>query len=911
MINMNRTSRLFRIVGGERQPRRRASFKPQPLPLEARCLLSKVPIPPGNPEVPIPPSNQRVDLSTIFWNGEAMPLNPGGKDNIPSPAVAGAMKTITITNDGPDMIYPFLRGQNSGIDPNSIGPDGKLDPAPYDPQDLVDHEFREYIGYSKPDGTDYLGLPKDQSITIQVPLVLWDGDNLYLATDGKRLTSSNLFGYDSNAKISIAATAPVSGTTWVQGSSEYPDHESPLVMFYYSGGAPVTLPNDAAAQLTEVTFRDEYLDNFITDPSQTFPLVNYDVSYVNNLLYPVSMEASNAPITYQTNPLPNPPDYYGKKDFGWLATDRDTATFEDAIDDFIHNTGDASIGDYFGKDSKGVERGWPQYYDPDSTVLNIPSGANLFANSPLNVNSGLVHTSSYDPNYWLLTSSGDAPIQAGGAGVGQQGFVNADAPDRIYLGDTSKTFIDDMTDMLKVGDVDVSYPGSTDVLGKADGLVMNPGGKPYVTLRSDIPLSGPSGQVYAFTRPPTDYAVKDITNLWYSWAQYHVQDYKDFAPETIGASLVFTGTHATNEITLDSTPPVDLALGMTVTAPAGIPAGTTILKIVGNDIYLSQIPDDSTPVSQEYTFGKPQPIQYDPQYTTPYKLSFDPADVDATKKARLFAGSVYEAMAVEAGVNPLPTSYLPYSMNLVSQVIQFYAKLPGYDRPNNPTGPILVGEARDIVKSVLRGVYDYNIVTNQKDWYPDPGATTPGLTSGQDFNVYNLDPYVWFVHKVEKMSAYGFSVDDDVANPTATGPLLAADGTPNHDPSNLQIDFGGIKGLGVKTQWFPTTPWGTLTAMATIGVQGDDGDPKYTGEPIVTFKGDDALQVYNEINNPGDGQVGATISAPGYFASGTTLIHKGPTSGLIPSIVLSQKPLKMTDDDKPIPVTITGLTDDT
>ena len=262
------------------------------------------------------------------------------------------------------------------------------------------------------------------------------------------------------------AETPVSGTTWVQGSSKYPDHESPLVMFYYSGGQPVTLPNDAAAQLTEVTFRDEYLDNFITDPDQTFPLVNYDVSYVNNLLYPVSMEASNVPITYQTNPLPAPPDYYDKKDFGWLATDRKTAEFEDAIDDFINNTGDASIGDYFGKDSKGKERGWPQYYDPDSTVLNIPSGANLFANSPLNENSGLVHTSSYDPNHWLLTSSGDAPIQAGGAGVGQQGFVNQDAPDRIYLGDPSKTFIDNMTDMLKVGDVDVSYPGSTEVLGR-------------------------------------------------------------------------------------------------------------------------------------------------------------------------------------------------------------------------------------------------------------------------------------------------------------------------------------------------------------------------------------------------------------------------------------------------------------
>ena len=195
MINTNRTSRLFRIVGGERRPRRRASFKPQPLPLEARCLLSV------DVDVPIPTSNLRVDLSKIFWNGEAMPLNPGGKDNIPSPAAAGAMKTITITNNGPDTIYPFLRGQNSGTDPNATP--AKSEP-PDDPQDLMNHEFREYIGYSKPDGTDYLGLPTGQSITIQVPLVLWDGDNLYLATDGKRLTSSKLFGYDSNAKISIA-----------------------------------------------------------------------------------------------------------------------------------------------------------------------------------------------------------------------------------------------------------------------------------------------------------------------------------------------------------------------------------------------------------------------------------------------------------------------------------------------------------------------------------------------------------------------------------------------------------------------------------------------------------------------------------------------------------------------------------
>src|SRR5271166_7038524 len=69
--------------------------------------------------VPIPTTNPRVDLSTIFWNGEAKPLNPGGKPNIPSPASVGAAKTITITNSGPDMIYPFLRGQNGGSDPHA------------------------------------------------------------------------------------------------------------------------------------------------------------------------------------------------------------------------------------------------------------------------------------------------------------------------------------------------------------------------------------------------------------------------------------------------------------------------------------------------------------------------------------------------------------------------------------------------------------------------------------------------------------------------------------------------------------------------------------------------------------------------------------------------------------------------
>src|SRR5690606_27432230 len=115
---------------------------------------------------------------------------------------------------------------------------------------------------------------------------------------------------------------------------------------------------------------------------------------------------------------------------------------------------------------------------------------------------------------------------------------------------------------------------------------------------------------------------------------------------------------------------------------------------------------------------------------------------------------------------------------------------------------------------------------------------------------------------VQKMSAYGFSVDDDVSNPTATGPLLAANGGPNHLPNRLEIGFGGIGGLGTPSQWLPTTPWGKLDAMATISVVPSG---VFAGDSMVTFTGPDALTIYNQINTPGDGQVGAYITAPGFI----------------------------------------------
>lgn len=930
--------------------------------LEDRCLLAgDAPVP-----VPIPTTNPMVALSTIFWNGEAQPLNPAGKPNIQAPDKVGAAKTITIKNNSTtDTIYPFLRGGNFGSDPNSTS--GKL----YDPQDLTNHEFRQYVGYSTTNGTNYLGLPAGASITIQVPLVLWDGLNLYIATDGTNLTTAtpNIFNYEANARISIAgAQQPVSDSIWVQASSGYAAGTSPLVMFYFSDGLPKTVPDDAPAQLTEITFRDPYLTQFITDPAQTFPLLNYDVSYVNNLVAPVSMEASHVPITYgEAQSSTTPPTYYGYEDFGWLATQLDTSTFQARIKSFVTNVGKASIGAYFGSD----EKGWPAYYAPQSGETVIPSGANLFDDSPLNVNGGIVHTSSFDSNRWMLTSNDPGPIaaRAGGEvltnpratqlplvlapeeraafvrtinlmlqgkdeidltiapsttvlgqvtdydagapilgisvapGQGGSGYSKTDPPTVMIRGGggTGAKAIAFVGDDGAISGVGLTDPGSGYTSPPTIAFVGGPGsnakataaiggGTVTVTLNDGVNLPTNTPLSYVFSRPSKDYAITAITNLWYSWAQYYVQQYQTFADLPISATLnkkPIPGSadptlHVTNEITLANDPPVPLAVGMTVTG-TGVPTGTTILKIVGRQIYLSQIPDEmTTPANQVYTFGKPTMLPFDPAYTKPYALTFSASE---TTNARLFAGSVYQAMASQS-VDLPASDYLPYSMNLVAHVIKFWAKLPGYDRK---WGPIMIGEVRDIVKSILRGVYDFEAVPDQSLWYPEPEKHT----GGQNFNVYNLDPYVWFVHSVLNMSAYGFSVDDDVSNPTATGPLLSADGSANHFPNNLQIGFGGVGGLGNSSQWFPTTPWGTLQSTSTNNVLATISEVpsgEFKGYSMVTFTGpaDQTLKLYNQINNPGSGQVGAYITAPGYIVPGTTLIHKGPISGDIPQIVLSQ-----------------------
>ena len=687
-------------------------------------------------------------------------------------------------------------------------------------------------------------------------------------------------------------------------------------MFYFAS-TPQTVPEAAPAQLAELTFRDPYLMNFITDPEQTTALMNYDVSYVNNLVGPVAMEASTVPITYGTvDSTTTPPTYYGYKDFGWLATDRDTKTFQGLLRDFVKNTGKAKIGDYF-----GGKDGWPQYYNPNPDEVVIPSAPTYFLNSPLTT-----ETSPYDGNFWLLTSNGDEPI----------GTVLGALPNGSTTVDISPSELPSKLAILQKGMVvtcatpGIIQPGTTVTKVRVTGANQD---KPYVVLSKPTGTGAASGEVLTFARPVNDYAVSDITRLWYSWANYYVGLFGNFPTETAMATLnayvtskKVTTNEPLNEITLTSAPTLanpsaggttmPLRPGMTVSG-SGIPAGTTILSItdpsgnplgsadkIGDNIYLSQIPANVPPgQAYTYTFSKPQPIPYANSTTpSPAPVLLPPLKFTADlEKAELFAGSVYEAMSAEApAVQP---SALPFSAQLVNQVIKYYAKLPGYTTKD--PGPILVGNIRDVVKSILRGVWNFYAVPVQSQWYPDPATKT----GGQDFNVYNLDPYVWFVHKVEDMSAYGFSVDDDVSNPQAVGPVLApyppASGltVQNHLPDNLQIAFGGIKGFGNQDKWFPTIPWGSIRTTATITTL-PAKSKNYPGYDVVNLTGRNALKVYNQINNPGTGQVGAYISAPGYIQPGTTLIFKGPTSGLDPQIVLSQPALHKTHLS--IPVTITA-----
>jgi hypothetical protein len=172
-------------------------------------------------------------------------------------------------------------------------------------------------------------------------------------------------------------------------------------------------------------------------------------------------------------------------------------------------------------------------------------------------------------------------------------------------------------------------------------------------------------------------------------------------------------------------------------------------------------------------------------------------------------------------------------------------------------------DVRDILKSALRGVPDFTQVP-ETQWYPNPATET----GGQTYNIFNLVPYVWFVHVKGGLSGYGFSFDDDAADVGA------------NDTGTLSIAVGGLNGLS-EQQWFPSTPYGSVSSDATIrmGTAADgnmpDGTP-WLGKPLLTVQNTIVFYEVKPTDSANSLDGAYVSSSTGNLPKGTQIVMYGP-----------------------------------
>ena len=173
--------------------------------------------------------------------------------------------------------------------------------------------------------------------------------------------------------------------------------DNPVVVFYRSATTRGS-PDAAPAQLDGMDVSRSLPDAFHQRSTTVKFLINYDVSYVNKLTAPVAMEAAGVPITLGDQiSLTQPPTYYGSQDYGWNPTTTDATTFATNIANFVEN----GAG---GNDENPRQLFWrprlARYYNPNQNDIVIPSGANVYQESPI---TGAL--SPYDSNKYLVSSN--------------------------------------------------------------------------------------------------------------------------------------------------------------------------------------------------------------------------------------------------------------------------------------------------------------------------------------------------------------------------------------------------------------------------------------------------------------------------------------------------------------------------
>ncbi len=638
------------------------------------------------------------------------------------------VKTITLINNTGDTVYPIIRAANSNAAPGG----GAL----YDPHDPLNEEYRGYIGYVK-NKKNYFGLPPSEKITVTIPLVFWDAGRVHIATNGATLCPAKPAD-DPNNPYRFR-TINKDNTPTARFIEQLGDG-SGLVMWYHAKEAEAPT-NDAPDQLVEMTFRDKYLGSLSTapyiPPSEKHALVNYDLSYVDTMLLPVAIEATDVPY-------PSPPPE--KKAYGWIGAKLTVKEMQDAINEFTFTKDgyeNKLLGKYFGG------KGYTRYFIPpgEGDGIKIPAGSDVIANSPLNNTP-----SSYVVGRYMLESGGTDPvIQLGQVGSSSKTVITfAPAPPPAFFAQVKKGW---------------QVLGADIVAGtKVDSVNVQ---KNQVILDQPTRTGNHTNNLYTFITPVTDYVAEALINLWYSWAQYYIENSKAADNTYMGSAI--SGSRV---LTITDLNPM-LVPGMGVSG-AGIADNTTILAIVKPPIskevkimMSNPASSNNSTVQYKFTNGKAPQVPGAKEAKT-FPLKFDKTEAE---KSIDFASNVYQVLSA-MGTIPLIPAYLVTTQILANVLGCSVGKLPDL---GGDFGTINTG-VTNMIKSLLRGVVDFN---KDKVWYPDPSVQT----GRRPFNVYNLNPFVWFVHKKLNLSGYGFSVDDDTGD-------VGADGA-----SKLAVSIGGTAGL--------------------------------------------------------------------------------------------------------------------
>ena len=772
-----------------------------------------------------------MPTGTTFDPNPAAPNSPTNKVLVygtDKDGTAVPMRTLRITNNTPNTVYPIMRDQNATVlADKAVGL--------YDPYDTPKREYRGYIGYQGTDKKYYFGLKRNQTILVNIPLVFWDAARMGIETGGggqyllnNQTKLPNPLRNDSNAARTIAK------------SEAGPGAITNGVVMWYRADTPtlaVAPADDTEDQLVEWTVRDHvYLSNpKITEQTkctdatkckigksqipdnQLVTLINYDVSNVDSLYLPVAMEALDVWVVPQRagegedanrngwKPGSNPEPY------GWTGSTKDDNFLQPLIRKFIANgttaQPNALLGQYFGG------KGWPYYNFPGvetdkKLMIKIPSGANIFPQSPiLDVRSSYSDGVSWQDNKYMLSSGGTDPV-----------FVNLGAEG---VQDNDKSILtlsasepQDKMDFVKKDFLVVAHPpeGNANPIKKGTTVLSVDYVKRQVTL-SQAMIAPAVGCTFDFVRPIDDYAASGMIKLWYSWAQYYLTHWKDNTPGAPTASKQIAGSIKANTATLTfNEEHPELVEGMAVTGPGlddaqtevGVHQGdAVILKIASKTtVILSQVVKTAS-TNAPFTFSPPKPLLWtptkagDPGYPLIGDLQF--SGEPAWHDPYAFSQQVYLIMA---------------SMNQISlknnnNVCKFMQDVVGANMgfiftqaaKDSDDGKMVSAMIRDMIKSVLRGVTDFtkypDVVNNQgthTSWYPDPSEPH----GKQLFNVFNLDPFVWFVHVGLGFSGYGFSVDDDTADVGAGG------------ASQLQVTVTGQQELKNTNPWTIQAPYGPV-----------------------------------------------------------------------------------------------------